>query len=307
MNEETFLSLWLPKYPYATDSWDFGMYRMKREKAIQKRFIETCPKTMRNLIVLDVDIDQAEWHIKGIVEEEELLPPPSFITINPVSEHAQVGYFIEGFSHTPKAQLFFNDVSKGLQSVMLADAAYGGRTMRNPLHSYQKTIWGVDTLYTLNELKEYTKNVNMNNVINIDNNTIGRNRALFDSLRVWAYRERLKYNDYSLWYSVVYNKAFELNNSLEEPLRDKEVYTIVKGITTFTWKKFSKESFSDLQSYRSNKRQVVIDAEQKYATYIDYHYFQGLSILDIADIEGVSYENAKKTLQRAKKYLNVNV
>lgn len=305
MNKDDFLSLWLPKYPFATDSWDNGLYRMKREKAIGKRFIETCPKTMRNLIVLDVDIEQAEWHIKGIVEEEGLLPEPSFITINPVSEHAQVGYFIDGFSRSPKSQHFFTDISKGLQTIMSGDAAYGGRTMRNPLHPFQHTIWGTDTLYHLNELKEYTKYAD---IVNVDEESLfgyGRNKAVFDSVRAWAYRERLKHDDYDKWYSVVENKAKELNGSLEQPLFTNEIRTIVKGVVSFTWKKFSKESFSALQSHRAKQNPVVMKAEEHYATFIHYRYVEGLSIKEIAAIEGISYENAKKTLQRARKHLNV--
>lgn len=58
----------------------------------------------------------------------------------------------------------------------------------------------------------------------------GRNEALFDRLRFWAYAEvrTNKYSEFDLTH-----KAYVLNQAFKEPLKDKEVDTIITSIDGF--------------------------------------------------------------------------
>jgi len=75
---------WLPLWPLASDDLRHGIYRMSRESALQLRYIEANPHAVSNLLVVDIDHDDARvralwersgWHPNAIVE-------------NPVNGHA---------------------------------------------------------------------------------------------------------------------------------------------------------------------------------------------------------------------------
>lgn len=302
LTNNDFIDLWKPTFPFATDDFKNGMRRMKRENAMTKRFIETTPKKLRNLITLDIDLPESEWHLKSLIHDDGLIPEPSFITINPASEHAQVGYFVNGSIQSPKAVDFFNDISTGLQIIASGDACYGGRTMRNPLHDYQRTLWGTDKLYSLKELNEYAVKAKTFDVP-VDNDTIvgsGRNEAMFEALRKWAYRERLKYTTYEAWAIAAQERGNELNFSLENPLSHSEVRAIVSSTVKWVWKNFNKETFSKIQKARSNKRAVVKNAPLRDRAILDM-VEAGFTVSEIAENLNIGYNASKTAISTAKK------
>lgn len=302
LTPRNFNELWKPNYPFATDNFTYGMNRMPREKAIGKKYIETSPSKMRNLIVIDVDVEDSVRHLQGLILDDESIPEPSFITVNPVSSHAHVGYFIDGFASSDKARDFMADIAGNLSLLSSGDPAYGGRTMRNPLHDGQSTIWGTDHLYSFKELEAYKTEQSSTAYAKKELNEKaenGRNDALFNSLRTWGYRARLSYENLNDWDLACFERARELNFSLDTPLPANELNAIAKSVSSFIWKKFSKEQFSAIQSARRKRSPIVKEAQAK-AESIMFMVEEGFTITEVAASLNISYSAAKMAIRRAK-------
>lgn len=302
LNPSEFVDLWKSKRPYATDNFQNGLYRMDRELAIEKRYIETSPKTLRNIVTIDLDMNDAEWHFKGLMYDEPVMPEYSFFTINPLKGTAHANYFIEGSVQSKKALEYLKDITDRLTLLAGGDPAYGGRIMRNPLHEDQRTIWGTDHLYTLDELNEYAIKAKTHDVpINTETEAgEGRNAALFEALRKWSYRERLKYDNFNDFRVAMGERANELNFSFETPLAPSEVKTICNSTIKWVWKRFNKETFLKIQKARSHKREVVKNAPAKDKAILDM-LEMGFSVTEVSENLGVSYDAAKTAIYTARK------
>lgn len=308
LTKTDFTELWLPRMPKATNNFSIqpGLVSMPKKEALDYRWFNTNVTKMKNLLTVDIDMEQSEWYIKGLVEEEGILPEPSFITVNPASEHAQVGWFIEGFVKSDKSVEWFTNINKGLTALAGGDAAYGGYTMRNPTHPYQNTIWGTDHLYSLQELNTFTSKRKMfePKISEATEMISGRNVAMFDALRKWGYRAKLRFNNYSDWSIAITERANELNFSFGSPLPHSEVKSIVNSVSRWIWNKnFNEETFRKIQTYRSHKRQVVKDAPQR-AENIMVMVESGFTIKEVAENLGISYDAAKISIRRSKQRLN---
>ena len=51
--------MWLPRRPLASDDLKAGIYRENRSKALTRRYIEANPQSMSNLLVVDIDHEDA--------------------------------------------------------------------------------------------------------------------------------------------------------------------------------------------------------------------------------------------------------
>ena len=78
----------------------------------------------------------------------------------------------------------------------------------------------------------------------------GRNCALFDVLRYWAYDEA-KQGSYSAF--ALQRKAEILNTSFAESMKEKEVNTIVNSIDSFIQNKFNKGFYMALSPEERKK------------------------------------------------------
>ena len=56
---ERFEQLWLPLWPLASDDLKAGIYRTSRARALGKRYVEANPEAISNLLVVDIDHDDA--------------------------------------------------------------------------------------------------------------------------------------------------------------------------------------------------------------------------------------------------------
>ncbi|WP_297556722.1 replication initiation protein [uncultured Actinomyces sp.] len=54
-----FEQLWLPLWPLASDNLREGIYRTSRHKALGKRYVEANPDAISNLLVVDIDHEDA--------------------------------------------------------------------------------------------------------------------------------------------------------------------------------------------------------------------------------------------------------
>src|SRR5690625_2809767 len=99
--EGRFEQLWLPLWPLASDNLREGIYRTSREKAIGKRYIEANPDALSNLLVVDVDHDDAL--LRSLWQRHDWLP--NAVVENPLNGHAHAVWALsEPFTRTEYAK-----------------------------------------------------------------------------------------------------------------------------------------------------------------------------------------------------------
>ena len=98
--------------------------------------------------------------------------------------------------------------------------------------------------------------------------TLGRSRAstsrsgwpnctVFDDVRATAYREVVRFKDRGAspdqWHQRCVDLASGANREFHRPLSHAEIRAISKSIARWTWRHFSPEKFSELQSRRGSR------------------------------------------------------
>lgn len=229
--------LWLPLWPLASDNLRNGIYRTSRQSALGKRYIEANPQAISNLLVVDVDHDDAAlraiWNGHGMI--------PNAIVENPINGHAHAIWALaEPFTRTEYARrkplAFAAAVTEGLRRRVDGDKAYSGLITKNPEHEAWRAEWWTDELYSLGQLAEalghhmpppgWTKTRRKNPV------ALGRNCAIFETARHWAYREiRNHWGDPEGLGLAILAETQLINAGYPEPLPDAEARAIARSIT----------------------------------------------------------------------------
>lgn len=245
----------LPTKPYCANSFDFGLLIRAKNIAIKHKHIQHNKHTSVAYIVLDVDHPHALQML-----QEQLLPPPNFLVINPKNYHAHVFYELSTPVYTTnfardKPLRYLASIEYALREIWQADRGYSSLISKNPLHESWKLVqlrqepWNLgelaDWLTLPSKLPKQAKSVGL-----------GRNCTLFDMLRYWAYDNVLSYRisgSYEQWHRAVLATA-ESFNSFPEPLGINEVTNTAKSVAKWVWthytKRMSDEEFSARQSAR---------------------------------------------------------
>jgi DNA-directed RNA polymerase specialized sigma24 family protein len=306
-----FTDLYNPERPLHTNDFAYGLRRNNQQTALKDKFIETSAKTYRNVIVLDLDHEQADWKIKTLVHEDGVIPEPNFHVVNPASGHAHIGYFISSGVGTNKGWDYMEHIRWGLTVNADADARYSNLTMRNPLHANHMAVYGTDHLYSLAELNDYLPKEGRKRQYGLSEEAQqlvnGRNDHIFHLSRSWAYRNRYKYTVQGEWYAAVEAATTrhqgELLPQLHEQLTANELRAIAKSIAKFTWKNMSPEGFIEIQTARSHKSAVkrvaaaIATEDEIVVPMIE----AGFTIAEVAENMGISYTAAQKRVSKAKK------
>lgn len=234
-----FEQLWLPLWPLASDNLREGIYRTSRTKALGKRYVEANPDALSNLLVVDIDHDDAL--MRSLWDRESWRP--NAVVENPANGHAHAVWALATpFPRTEYARrkplAYAAAVTEGLRRSVDGDKAYSGLITKNPEHEAWQSHWITDQLYTLDELKfwleetgfmppESWKKTRRKNPVGL-----GRNCALFESARTWAYREiRHHFGDPAGLGRAIQTTAQALNQELfATPLPAGEVDQIARSI-----------------------------------------------------------------------------
>lgn len=271
---EDFAAHWAPERPYATDDFQQGLYRMDRAHALYRKHIEVNTSGKTNLLVFDLDKEDAVLEAYYMVGEGQI-PPFQWITENPKTTHAHVGYVLKsGVATTFKAhkapQDYLADIRNTITIRMGADAAYSGLMTRNPFEF--DTRFGRKEPWTLKGLHE-----SLGDLIRVGSDSYredmqtapgeSRHQDLFDAVRSYSYRVWSKhYMDEEreglgrlTHEQAVIEKALELNAqaNVGNPLSRSEVTSLARSSASWTWKNFNAEGFSKVQTIRSNRRPSV--------------------------------------------------
>lgn len=244
---------------YLACSDDFGnVIRLPKQEAFKQAYIAPNNSSFINCLLFDIDNEEA-----GATWLDCDAPMPNWICQNPHNGHAHYGYqLIAPVPRTLKAraspQRYLARIQHAMTEQLKADRAYSHFLTKTPEHPNHRTIWGRKQPYTLPELAEWLpddlplpKRIKRTEAVGE-----GRNVTLFDSLRHWAYRQRLSYNSYDLWLNACLGYAHSLNQ-FSCPLPLNEVRHTANSVAKWTWRNISDKGFSQVQQ-RRNKRSVAI-------------------------------------------------
>lgn len=235
---ETWDQMWLPLWPLASDDLRTGIYRTARKDARGRRYIEANPQALSNLLVVDVDHEDAL--MRALWDRREWLP--NAVVENPANGHAHAVWALaEPVTRTEYAQrkplAFAAAVTEGLRRSVDGDAAYSGLITKNPEHADWHASWTSDRLYSLGELAEHLdaagfmpapswRRARRRNPVGL-----GRNCAIFETARHWAYREiRHHWGDSAGLRAAILAHVHELNAEFSEPLPANEARDIAHSI-----------------------------------------------------------------------------
>lgn len=190
---------------------------------------------------------------------------PNWICQNPLNGHAHYGYMLKTpVSRTLKArgtpQRYLARIQQAMTEQLEADAGYAHFLTKTPAHDKHRTIWGRSEPFTLDELRD---GLDADLPLRLKRETAvgeGRNVTLFDGLRFWAYRERLKYNDFDRWFTACLSHAQALNQ-FSCPLGYNELKSTAKSVAKWTWKNINANGLSKAQTNRIRKRWAKNNAE----------------------------------------------
>lgn len=303
-----FVSRYQLRHPLASDDYRRGVYRMPRDEALAKRYIQTNPGSLRYCLVLDVDQEDA------LVRAFRTgLPMPSWVAESP-SGKAHAGYLLANPFDTAdpcqqKVTRLAARVEEGLRRELGADPGYSGLIMKNPLHQAWETKWGADALHTLARMAEdlgtsLPKETRSRKGYRGDVAGLGRNCLLFEQTRVWSYGAVRRYweDGQEAFLAAVHDHVRMLNEQLPVPLPAVEAKALATSITRWTWANMTPQGFKDVQTQRSAKGNQVKTArarEREEAVLrlrAEGHRWQA-----IADTLGMSLGAAQEIGRRAKK------
>lgn len=245
----------LPHKPYCTNHLQrYGLQVRPKATAIRRRYVQHNPPSQIRWLVTDIDRPTAggAWMDAG-------LPEPAWVARGD-NGHAHIAYgLVEPVCRTDFGRghpmQYAAAVERGLRIVMDGDPAYSGLTTKNPLHNEWFVYWGRGGLYELGELAEYVP-LNPPREKREVTAGIGRNCAVFDAARHWAYGAIRGYwhGDYRAWYGAVLD-ACDACNAFDQNLPRWEVAGIARSIARWTWRNFraGHERFRAKQAERGRR------------------------------------------------------
>lgn len=267
MDISTLFKTTLPTRPYCSNNPKNGLRIRITRLATRYKYIQPNIPTLIRWINFDLDFEGAAfaWEKVG-------LPPPSIIIGNPVNGHAHLMYGIQ----TPiikneaahDAPIRYTRAIKAAYSVKLrADPGYSGLIVKNPLHKHWRTQW-TNKLYDLGELAEYVTLPKRLPNREIDEIQAGRNCTLFEQLRQEAYRWVLSFKQQGSTFEQWLNHLLALAenmNVFDVPLSYGEIKSSAASVAKWSWRNFSSEKFSAIQSARGKRggrpKTTTIDGE----------------------------------------------
>lgn len=231
----------LPHKPYCTDDLGTGLGIRALKSALKRQYIQMNPPHLQFWLTLDVDRAGG-----AIAWEDANLPVPAFAVANRENGHAHISWALSAPVLTTEAARqaplrYLNAIRIAYTELTHADRAYSGLITKNPTHERWRLLHGVPKLWDLAELAEYVPDLNKyKDARPADQVGIGRNVSLFDSVRVWSYKEIRLFRGpgrrhFDVWHAHVLEQVERRNADFREPLQFSEVKAIAKSIAKWTW------------------------------------------------------------------------
>lgn len=249
-------SLPWPQRPLCSQDLSRGLWRAPLAEALQLPYIQANPHKLIWVLVFDVDRPAAlfSW-------QDANLPPPTWITTNPKNGHAHIAYVLSApVAKSDVARLkplrLLARIQHAITEKLEADKGYTGLITKTPMHGNWHTWLVRHEPYDLNELRDWLPDdlPLPKRIKRAEAAGLGRNVALFDTLRFWSYRNRRHFKSAKAWHKAVLSHAEQIND-FQEPLPFSEIKSTAKSVAKWTWAKFdinaSNARFSKLQAHRA--------------------------------------------------------
>ena len=229
----------LPKKPYCSNNLDTGLLIRNANLASQMRYIQHNHVNSKLWLVYDIDRAISPCDIEVAI--------PNLFIQNPANCHAHLAYSLDVPVHLNKSSSqkpirFAGAIDCAYREALDADLGYAGLIMKNPLNENWRTYQLRKESYGLNELAEYVdllpsphfssqyKNKNLANY------GLGRNCALFEDLRGWAYKNKSQHNNSTAFDEAVMTQALDVYNELfTVPLPFSEIKSVATSVSKWTW------------------------------------------------------------------------
>lgn len=241
----------LPHKPYCSDNLGNGVVIRPKRTAIQKTYIQHNPPCFITSLVFDIDRTDSffSW-------SDANLPTPTWIAKNRKNNHAHIGYMLATpvcITHRARQNVieYLAKIEQAYSLALGADRGYSGLITKNPCHkAWENHIFDVQP-YELGYLADFVELKELKTDLK-EISGLGRNCAMFDTVRKWAYKAIRAHRggSFDIWLSEVLEKCQSVNNAFLEPLPYSEVKATTKSIARYCWKKdgYSYQEFIDRQS-----------------------------------------------------------
>lgn len=286
----------LPNKPYCSDDKTARLIRSLRH-ARKLPYIQVNPPTLRFWMVFDVDRPGA-----ALAWENANLPPPAWAAVDRQTTKGHLAYGLSAPVLTSEVARrdplrFLCAIESAYREQLQADRGFAGLITKNPTHPLWRVLVGPQHLYELGELADWVDLPK--HLPNKAPETVGlgRNCALFEMLRHWAYRHVRQFKGepqgFVHWQQACYSEALNRNGDFLTPLWETECWHIAKSVAKWTWHRFDIEAsdrkFSETQAHRGRLGGLAKGA--KYASDVEkacYLKAHGWAVRAIAKELGVS-------------------
>ncbi|WP_235985960.1 replication initiation protein [Acinetobacter baretiae] len=257
---EDFYKNLAPK-PYC--SYGKGTATLIRSKRCAVKFplIQVNPPHIVRYLVFDIDAPDAYLHFS-----DAELPVPTWIAKNKNNGHCHICYELKTpVCKTENARLkplaYLAAIEHSYANKLGADLNYAGLLTKNPINTEN---WEVTLLnsrpFELDELADYVdldyrpKKMTKNEI-----SGLGRNCAMFDSVRFWAYKAvgGSVAAGYENWHSKVLNTAQSENYAFSQPLPYSEVKATASSVAKWVWRKHHSTEFQAKFSEKQANRAKI--------------------------------------------------
>jgi Replicase family/Primase C terminal 1 (PriCT-1) len=243
----------VPKRPYCSDELGEGLKIRSREAALRHRYMQHNPPHQLAFLVFDFDRAGAM-----VAANDCGLPEPSWVTENRETRRGHLAYALACPVITSDAARaaplrYAASVEQGYRDALRADPGYAGLITKTPDHEAWATRWGRGP-YTLEELADYLPTLPTVRAKRAEASGLGRNVSLFEGLRKWAYRARVRFDDADEWHEAVRCHALGINGGFSNPLPANEVKATAKSVAGWVWQRFNAAKFSEIQGARARLR-----------------------------------------------------
>lgn len=225
----------LARTPAATNFFTEGVFPRAREKALAYRNIQLNKITEIGALSFDIDSPNGLYNFY-----DNNCIAPNIVTINPENNHAHYIYLLKAPVYiTENARKkpieLLRAIDRGMTEKLHADRYYNKRLTKNPLHPDWTTYSIEEKAYSLDDLADNFDLI-WSKKQELEADDQGRNVALFNELRFWAYKQVDRYRgNYEAFHSAVFAMAAKLNTDL---LPEPEVRYLSKSVAHWTYRYF---------------------------------------------------------------------
>jgi hypothetical protein len=244
-----------PHRPYCADDLSAGVRIRCQSQALAHRYIQHNPPSRLAFLVFDFDRPGA-----SMAWQDEYLPQPNWCAENRDTRRGHLAYalacpVITSDAARAKPMRYAAAVEQAYRDKLRADAGYANFLTKTPGHEAWHTTYGRAEPFTLEELAEWLPHgLPSVRKRREEASGLGRNVSLFEGVRQWAYRARLRFDDFDQWQAACTDYALRMNGEFPTPLPCSEIRATAKSVAKWVWTRFNAAGFSAVQSARGKLR-----------------------------------------------------